>query len=227
MNKLRAVLFDLDGTLIDTTGLILGCFDHAWQTVCGRSPARDTLIQTFGIPLREAMRRLLALSGLEGTAISGAGESELIERLLAEYRLFNVANHDVMARPFDGVRHVIAELRSRGYAIGVVTSKSRELACRGMSLCSLDGMIDQSVFLEDTERHKPDPDPISRGLEKLNAMPSQAAYVGDSRFDIMAGRAAGVRTIAALWGPAPRHELEREQPDFFARDVAGLLEIFE
>jgi pyrophosphatase PpaX len=88
-------------------------------------------------------------------------------------------------------------------------------------------MIDESVFLEDTERHKPEPDPISRGLEKLNALPSQAAYVGDSRFDIIAGRAAGVRTIAALWGPAPRHELERERPDFFAGDVTGLLDIFE
>jgi pyrophosphatase PpaX len=227
MNKLRAILFDLDGTLIDTTGLILGCFDHAWQTVCGSRPARDALIQTFGIPLREAMKSLLALSVLESSAAGAAGESEVIEHLLAEYRLFNVANHDSMARPFEGVRQVIAELRSRGYAIGVVTSKSRELACRGLSLCSLDGMIDESVFLEDTERHKPQPDPISRGLEKLNALPSQAAYVGDSRFDIMAGRAAGVRTIAALWGPAPRHELEREQPDFFAKDVTGLLEIFE
>ena len=173
------------------------------------------------------MKSLLALSVLESPAAGGAGESEVIEHLLAEYRLFNVANHDSMARPFEGVRQVIAELRSRGYAIGVVTSKSRELACRGLSLCSLDGMIDESVFLEDTERHKPEPDPISRGLEKLNALPSQAAYVGDSRFDIMAGRAAGVRTIAALWGPAPRHELEREQPDFFAKDVTGLLEIFE
>jgi pyrophosphatase PpaX len=185
------------------------------------------LYDTFGIPLREAMRRLLALSAPEAPATGEVSESTLIDHLLAEYRLFNAANHDAMARPFDGVGQVIAELRSRGYAIGVVTSKSRELACRGLSLCSLDGMIDQSVFLEDTERHKPEPDPISRGLEKLNALPSQAAYVGDSRFDIMAGRAAGVCTIAALWGPAPRVELERERPDFLAKDVAGLLEIFE
>jgi len=224
VNKLSVILFDLDGTLIDTTGLILECFNHAWQTVCGHSPARDVLIDTFGIPLREAMRNLLVLSTLNGSA---ATESQVIESLLAEYRLFNAANHDAMARPFKGVRQVIAELRSRGYAIGVVTSKSRELACRGLSLCSLDGMIDESVFLEDTERHKPEPDPISRGLEKLKALPSQAAYVGDSRFDIMAGRAAGVRTIAALWGPAPRHELELERPDFFAQEVEGLLEIFE
>ena len=224
MNKLSTILFDLDGTLIDTTGLILECFNHAWQTVCGHSPARDVLLDTFGIPLREAMKRLLASRAVEGPF---RDESEMIEHLLSEYRLFNVANHDAMARPFEGVRQVIAELRARGYAIGVVTSKSRELACRGLTLCSLDGMIDQSVFLEDTERHKPEPDPIWRGLEKLNALPSQAAYVGDSRFDIIAGRAAGVRTIAALWGPAPRHELEREQPDFFAKDVEGLLQIFE
>lgn len=226
MTEIRAILFDLDGTLIDTTALIVGCFDHAWQKVCGCSPTREALIQTFGIPLREAMKRLLVLNAF-GLPLARTSESEVIESLLAEYRLFNVANHDAMARPFEGVRDVIAELRSRGYAIGVVTSKSRELACRGLSLCSLDGLIDESVFLEDTERHKPQPDPISRGLEKLKALPSQAAYVGDSRFDIIAGRAAGVRTIAALWGPAPRHELERERPDFYANDFAGLLEIFE
>jgi pyrophosphatase PpaX len=224
MSETRALLFDLDGTLIDTTNLILRCFDHSWQSVCGRSHVREALIETFGIPLREAMRLLAVQSG--DLKLDGEGDLDLIERLLSEYRSFNVANHDTLARPFDGVQQVLASLRSRGYSIGVVTSKGRELATRGLKLCLLDGLIDVAVFLEDTSRHKPEPDPILAALERLNAPPDVAAYIGDSRHDIIAGHRAGVQTVAALWGPMPRAHLERERPDHLAESVADLLDIF-
>lgn len=224
----RAALFDLDGTLIDTTGLILRCFEHSWQTVCGLRHSREALIETFGTPLRAAMKSLAtATTDLSQLVADESLEAELIEKLLAEYRTFNVANHDRMARPFEGVRDMIVTLRARGYLIGMVTSKSRELATRGLGLCSLDGLIDAAVFLEDTSRHKPEPEPILAALERLDARASHAAYVGDSRHDMIAGRAAGVITVAALWGPFPRAELEREKPDHLVETVAGLLEVFD
>lgn len=232
MRNRRAVLFDLDGTLIDTTGLILKCFDHSWQTICGRTHSREALLGTFGIPLREAMRLLVAasndasLTANQGVGNQGSDEAHLIEQLIFEYRAFNVVNHDLLAKPFDGVETVVRELRSRGYLIGVVTSKSRELAMRGLNLCSLDGLIDEAVFLEDSDRHKPDPMPINVALERLGAHPEAAAYVGDSCHDITAGRAARVRTVAALWGPASRAELEKAQPDLLAEKVDSLLDIF-
>jgi pyrophosphatase PpaX len=226
----RAILFDLDGTLIDTTDLILRCFEHSWQSVCRRGHSREALIGTFGIPLREAMRLLM---GDEGEAVAApeiGGEVDLIERLLDEYRLFNSANHDAMACAFEGVEQVVAELRARGYFIGVVTSKGRELGMRGLRLCSSDmvvgKLIDTAVFLEDTTRHKPHPDPLLAALEKLDATPARAAYVGDSSHDMIAGRRAGVETVAALWGPFPRTELERERPDHLAESISELLEIF-
>jgi pyrophosphatase PpaX len=226
----RAILFDLDGTLIDTTNLILRCFEHSWQNVCGLEHSREALIETFGIPLREAMRSLMIETSKFNTASEIEGEVDLIERLLTEYRLFNVANHDAMACPFDDVEQVIRELRARGYLIGVVTSKGRDLAIRGLDLCSRDmiigGLIDVAVFLEDTDKHKPDPEPILAALEKLNALPAYSAYVGDSRPDMIAGRRAGVQTVAALWGPFPRAELEREHPDHLAESITELLEIF-
>ena len=218
----RAVLFDLDGTLIDTTDLILRCFSHSWRAVHGLEHSREALIATFGIPLREAMRRLLAQS--DGSAIRDEGV--LIDRLLAEYRSFNVANHDVIARPFDGTRQVIEELRRRGYRIGVVTSKGRDLAMRGLKLCALDELLDTDVCLEDTDVHKPAPEPILAALARLNLRPEEAAYVGDSCHDIVAGRRAGVVTVAALWGPMPRADLECERPDRLAETVTDLLEIF-
>ncbi|HWC78178.1 MAG TPA: HAD hydrolase-like protein [Blastocatellia bacterium] len=224
----RAVLFDLDGTLIDTTGLILGCFDHAWKAVRGRTHARESLIGTFGIPLREAMTTLLVTEGPSGLPDpDNEVHSSIIERLLVEYRAFNLANHDLMALPFAGVCETLETLRSRGYIVGVVTSKSRELATRGLTLCGLDQLVDASVFLEDTDRHKPSPDPLEKCLHLLALEPESAAYVGDSRFDIMAGKAASVCTVGALWGPSSREELERETPDYLVERIEGLLDIFD
>jgi pyrophosphatase PpaX len=218
----RAILFDLDGTLIDTTDLILRCFSHSWRAVYGLEHARAALIATFGIPLREAMRRLLAQAGGNTTD----GDDDLIERLLAEYRSFNVANHDVIARPFEGARPVIETLRHRGYAIGVVTSKGRDLATRGLQLCALDELLHAAICLEDTRVHKPAPEPILAALERLKVSREEAAYVGDSCHDIVAGRRAGVKTVAALWGPMPRADLECESPDYLAGSFGDLLDIF-
>ena len=218
MTDQRTVLFDLDGTLIDTTSLILACFEHSWQTVTGRGHAQETLIATFGMPLREAVSLLAADRDCS---------MDHVERLLSEYRSFNLANHDGMIRRFPGARQAVAELKARGYLIGVVTSKGRELGRRGLELCSLDCFLDVAVFLEDTDHHKPRPEPVLKALERLNAQPSLAVYVGDSRHDLIAGRAAGVRTVAAMWGPGPRETLEQQHPDFSAESISDLLEIFD
>jgi len=169
---------------------------------------------------------LLSTNGSKNGVKRTEVDEEVVERLLAAYRLYNAANHDRLARPFEGTREVLAELRRRDYVIAVVSSKSRELGLRGLGLCSLEGLIDSGVFLEDTDVHKPHPEPILTALKRLNAPASSTAYVGDSHHDIIAARAAGVRAVAALWGPAPREQLERERPDFIAESPAALLEIF-
>lgn len=221
MNDSRAILFDLDGTLIDTTDLILQCFEHSWRSVCGRTHAPEALLRTFGIPLREAMQQLL-----EAFDPDQSHSDEVVERLLVSYREFNSANHDRLAGGFDGVGAVLHELRSRGYLIGVVSSKTRELGNRGLKLCLLDRCVDVTVFLEDTSRHKPAPDPILKALDLLKAPAALSAYVGDSPHDLVAGRSAGVQTIAAMWGPGRREDIEREKPDFFAHSTGELLHIF-
>lgn len=221
----RAILFDLDGTLIDTTELIIQCFEFSWTTVCGFSLPRETLIETFGIPLRDAMHRLLARRDSNGSH-DVEPDKDTVDKLVASYRLFNTSNHDLMARPFEGARETLTELRRRGYLISVVTSKGRDLGLRGLRLCSLENLLDSAVFLEDTSVHKPHPDPILVALERLHAASSAAVYVGDSPHDMIAARAAGVRTAAALWGPSPRSELESEQPTYAVESITDLLEIF-
>ncbi len=223
----RVILFDLDGTLIDSTDLILKCFDYSWKTVCGFNHPREALVKTFGTPLRGAMHRLLLATQQSKSGDDCAeADDDVIDQLLAEYRSYNIANHDLLVRRFEGTTEVLTELRQRGYLIGVVTSKSRELGLRGLRLCSLDGLIDSAVFLEDTQAHKPDPAPILAALGKLNESTRAAAYVGDSQHDMVSARAAGVLAIAALWGPSPRTDLERERPDLIAESMTDLLGIF-
>lgn len=225
--EIHTILFDLDGTLIDTTELILQSFAHTWQSVCGYQHSRNALLSTFGIPLREAMRKLLIECPPPGESIlEFQDEPGTVESLLETYRGFNFANHDTIARPFANTQTVVATLRRRGYRIGVVTSKARELASRGLKLCGIFELVEAAVFLEDTTIHKPRPEPILLALEKFNTRPENAVYVGDSFHDIVAGREAGVKTIAAAWGPMPRAELERESPDFIAESMDDLLVIF-
>jgi len=222
----QAVLFDLDGTLIDTTDLILQCFQHSWTAVCGVGHSREDLLQTFGTPLRSAMWQLLGKNKFRPPSGNGHSDAEIVEHLLTEYRSFNLANHDRLTRSFKDVRRVLIELRMRGYSIGVVSSKSRELGLRGLRLFSLHDLVDSSVFLEDTDSHKPHAAPVLAALRRLDAEASLAAYVGDSPHDIISARGAGVRSVAALWGPATRAELESERPDYLAESFSDLLEIF-
>ncbi len=228
MTDCKAILFDLDGTLIDTTELILYCFNHAWETICGHTHPPEVFIATMGIPLKNAMHKLLgATDGMQLEKIGELRTAGFVESLVREYRSCNAANHDRLARPFPPMKAVMATLRERGYVLGVVTSKSREFAQRGLRLCVLWEFMDAFVSMDDTSRHKPHPEPLLLALERLQIAPQQAVYVGDSRHDMQAGRAAGLRTVAALWGPVPRAELELENPDVLAHRPEELLEIFQ
>lgn len=227
MTDCKAVLFDLDGTLIDTTELILYCFNHAWETICGRTHPPEVFVATMGIPLKDAMHRLLGKTdGLQSEQIGELRTARFVESLVREYRACNAANHDRLARPFSGMDLVLATLRDRGYAVGVVTSKSQEFAQRGLRLCGLWEFMDVLISMDDTSIHKPRPEPLLLALERLQLAPQQTVYIGDSRHDMQAGRAAGMRTVAALWGPVPRSELELERPDVLACRPEELLEIF-
>jgi pyrophosphatase PpaX len=182
----------------------------------------------MGLPLKVAMHRLLgATDGLELEEIGELRTAGFAESLVLEYRSCNAANHDRLARPFPEMKRVVAKLRERGYAVGVVTSKSWEFAQRGLRLCALWELMDVLVSMDDTSRHKPHPEPLLLALEKLQVASQHGVYVGDSRHDMQAGRAAGMRTVAALWGPVPRSELELENPNDLAGAPEELLEMFQ
>ncbi|HUX86742.1 MAG TPA: HAD-IA family hydrolase [Chloroflexota bacterium] len=222
VDSLSTVLFDLDGTLIDTTDLIFQSYRHAYRQEFGEWLELEDLYLGYGRPLQDAFGAILDHQGIR---LAGLARGELIERLILLYREFNLARHDDLAHAFPGVREVVGELRQRGYRLGLVTSKSRVIAERGLHLIGLSEQFAVTVFMEDSRRHKPDPEPLRVALNRFgqNERPASALYVGDSTHDLIAGRAAGLQTGAALWGPFPPESLIALQPTYVLESAAALL----
>jgi pyrophosphatase PpaX len=209
---LRAALFDFDGTLVDTTDLIYQSMRHAAGEVLGREISREVLMANVGQPLPRQMELLSA---------------EHAEALLDSYRLHNEANHDALIKEFPGVEESLARLRSAGVRVAVVTSKRRFSV--DMALKTFPGLgevVDQWVTMEDTTEHKPRPEPLLKGLELLGKIPKEeAAYVGDSPFDVAAAKAAGVRSVAVSWGAFSEDALRAAEPDHLVPDLDSAVDV--
>ena len=209
---LGAALFDFDGTLVDTTDLIYQSMRHATGEVLGREISRDVLMANVGQPLPRQMELLSA---------------EHAEALLDSYRLHNEENHDALIKEFPGVEDSLARLRSAGIKVAVVTSKRRfsvDMALK--SFPGLGDVVDQWITMEDTTEHKPRPEPLLKGLEHLGNVPrEQAAYVGDSPFDVAAAKAAGVKSVAVSWGAFSEDTLRAAEPDHLVPDLDAAVDI--
>ena len=208
--KFSVCLFDLDGTLIDSGPMILASMKHAAQTVLGRDIAEEVLAAAVGGPGLVAQMRAL--------------DPERVDDLVAVYRAHNEPLHDEL-EAFWEVVEVLPRLRAEGRRLGIVTAKrhaSVQLAFD--QLPGLEANFDVVIGAEDTARHKPDPEPLLAALERLDAAPHEAAYVGDSPFDIRAAKAAGMHAVAVSWGGIHGPEaLEREEPDVLVRHAEDLL----
>lgn len=200
MKKIRAVLYDFDGTLADSTELIMRSYRHTMSCHLGDCPPDADWLSGFGMTLESQIGRF-ARSPAEAAA------------MLATYREFQDGLHDELLRPFPGAAETVAELERRGIALAIVTSKHRRSALRGMELCGIVRHFDVVVTPEDVANPKPHPEPVLQALERLGARADETLFVGDSPHDVAAGRAAGTRTAAALWGPFPRRALEDAAPD--------------
>lgn len=186
--SLEGVLLDLDGTLIDSVELIRTSLRHATEVVLGAALPDEVLMRNVGVPLRTQMQEFAP-----GRA----------DELLVVYRAHNAEVHDRLLGEYPGTGAALDELLEMGLRLGVVTSKSRPVAERGLACCGLSEQIETLVAMEDTEKHKPDPEPLLLALERLGLSPDRCAYVGDAAQDMAAARAAGVLPVAALWGVHP------------------------
>lgn len=203
-----AVLFDLDGTLIDSIGLLLECVHHTFE---GRTPAPtdEEWIAGIGTPLRKQLAMYTT---------SDAEMDELVDR----YRTFQREHHDRLTWAFPGVIETLTELERRGNPMGVVTSKSNEMMDRGLAYVGAIEFMKTRIGMDSCKVHKPEPEPVLVALEELGYEPHEALFVGDSPHDIASGNAAGVTSVAALWGPFTREQLEPYKPAHLLQSITGL-----
>ena len=210
---LPTILFDLDGTLIDSIELILSSMRYAFAKLDREAPSDEEWSAGIGIPLFTMFRQY-------------ARDDDDHSALIRAYREHQFANHDRLVRCYDGVIDVVKSLHERGHQLGIVTSKSEYLAYRGLAHVGLARYMDTVVGCDSSTRHKPDPEPVRIALHRLACPPENALFVGDSVHDLMAGKAAGVTTVAALWGAFRRQDMEPGQPTSWAEsiyEIPGLL----
>ena len=206
----KAVLFDLDGTLIDTEELLLVSMRYATRTVLGRKIPDEKLMSLVGQPLRTQMEDL---------------DPGHVEELIDTYRDYCMDIHDEMTREFPGVGEMLHDLGALGVRMGVVTSKMHNFAMQGLNLFGYGACFDVVVGPDDCEGHKPDPEPVIFAAGRLGLPTGECLYVGDSPFDIEAGNRAGCRTIDVLWGMFPKDVLRAQHPTFEAEAPSDVTDI--
>jgi len=207
--RFETVLFDLDGTVVDSGGIILASMRHATQEVLGRDYSDEELMQAVGGPGLEAQMSALA--------------PDHVDQLVDVYRAHNEPLHDEL-EACPGMEDVLVRLHDEGRRLGVVTAKRRSTVELAFARVPLGHLFETIVGGDETDRHKPDPEPLLLGAERLGADPAATAYVGDSPFDVRAAKAAGMFAVAVTWGRIhDRERLEAEQPDAIVENAEELL----
>ncbi len=204
-----ALLFDLDGTLIDSIELILRAMRHSFIGYGGQPPTDEAWRAMIGRPLADTFRAFV-------------GDEAEVQRLIARYREYQLAHHDRLVQPYDGVVAAIRRFAEAGHPMALVTSKADWLAQRALVHVGLDRLITVVVGCDSCTRHKPHPEPVERALGLLRAPAHEAIFVGDSPHDIEAGRAAQVYTIGVTWGAFTRDEMARAGADLVIHDIGEL-----
>ena len=205
--RFHTVLFDLDGTLADTIPLIVASYQHAFRTVLGEEIDEARARAWIGRPLLAAL--------LEESPEHG-------HDLDQTYREWNLANTARLIRRYEGVPEMLEALASAGVRMAVATSKRRQTARLALEGVGIDHLIEVAAALEDTTRHKPEPDPLLHAAASLGSQPCDCVYVGDATVDVLAARAAGMAAIAVSWGAADREALAATGPDALVDTVADL-----
>jgi pyrophosphatase PpaX len=203
----KAVLFDLDGTLIDTVELIRVSFRHATEKVLGHALPDELTMANVGQPLR---------TQLEDLAPGRADE------LVRVYREFNRAHHDELARSYPGTAEALTEIARHGMPMGVVTSKGTEGAHAGLALFGLERFFRVVVSADDVAVHKPDPYPLRAAASVLGIPLGYCVYIGDSPHDMQAAVSGGAIAVAALWGAFSEKDVLAPGPAFALHGIGEL-----
>lgn len=211
MLKYQTVLFDLDGTLIDTNELILTSFLYVLEKHLPGKFTREDIIPHMGGTLYEQMEHF--------------GGAELRDLFVQEYREHNEIIHDEYVREFHNVKEALEELKKLGVTMAIVTTKQRKTAEMGARIFGIDPFMKAFVAYESTEKHKPSPDPVLKAMELVSADPETTIMVGDSQYDIQAARNAGVDSAGVAWSLKGPEFLKQFNPTYILQDMMDIIPI--
>ncbi|MDR2957723.1 MAG: HAD-IA family hydrolase [Coriobacteriales bacterium] len=209
----RALLFDLDGTVLDTRELILASYHYACDQVLGFRLPDEPLLEMIGVPLPEQMYKLTPPKHAEAMVLA--------------YREHNALAHNSLIEYFPGTHEALSALTSAGWPMVIVTSKRNDSALQGLKCFDLDKYFELIVGYNDTDRHKPEPDPLLFAANQLGVLPEECIYIGDSPYDMQAARAAGCLAIGAEWGFFDRDRLLEAGAEILVPEISKLAAIIE
>lgn len=211
-SEITTLLFDLDGTLINTNELIIASFTHTLNHYYPGQYTRKDILPFMGPTLDETF---------------GSIDPDRMDEMITRYRKHNIEHHDLLVTQFDGVYETIESLAQSNYRLGVVTTKRRDLAERGLQLTNLDKFFEVVITFEDASKTKPDPEPLFKALSRFNAEATEAMMIGDNYHDIMAGKKAGTLTAGVSWSLKGREFLESYKPDYMLERMSDLIDILQ
>ena len=210
-NNIKAVLFDFDGTIMDTNEVIINSWQHTFRNLTGKEADVNMLLGTFGEPLEISIDKMLP------------GFSR--DDAMRIYREYQYCNFKGLISLFPGVVEVLRELKGKDIKTAIVTSRLRRTTMERIEKFDLHDFFDTVVTMEDTKKHKPDAEPAFEALRRLDIEAERAIMVGDSKFDIMCARNAGVKSVLVDWSVAAQAESGIEnKADFKIRSLKELLD---
>lgn len=210
-NNIKAVLFDFDGTIMDTNEVIINSWQHTFRNLTGKEADVNMLLGTFGEPLEISIDKMLPEFSRDDA--------------MRIYREYQYCNFKGLISLFPGVVEVLRELKEKDIKTAIVTSRLRRTTMEGIEKFDLHDFFDTVVTMEDTKKHKPDAEPAFEALRRLDIEAERAIMVGDSKFDIMCAQNAGVKSVLVDWSVAAQAESGIEnKADFKIRSLKELLD---
>ena len=220
LEGIRCMMFDLDGTLIDSVPTYFQLMEKILEIV-GLPPAPKSLIAEFMTDGIKALEKMIPAEMLDR-------KDELVEECITVGRKMSWNMFNDTVQLVDGVRELFSLLKDREMPVGVVTSTHRIAVERKLAPLARNGLrdaVNAVVAIEDAPKRKPAPDPLIECARQLNVFTQQCIYVGDSHVDIRAGKAAGMATIGVLTGLDDYETLQRENPSWIFKSVKEISEL--
>lgn len=207
---ITTLLFDFDGTLLDTNELIIRSYQHVLDKHYPGKYKRSDILPFLGPPLKDAFSTV---------------DPQRVEEFTEEYRTWNKGMHDELASEFDGVSETMQLLKAAGLKMAIVSTKRNDMVLRGLGLLDVEGVFDVIIGVDDVTKAKPDPEPILLALERLGVTADEALMIGDNYHDIEGGKNAGVRTAGVAWSAKGEAFLQTFHPDYMLQHISDLLRI--